>query len=196
MRGARIGLVLLLLATGAAAQEGDAPPDAQEPPADVEEAPADAEQPPPAPVVLETPSDLVLLQLTVVIDGQPSEGRLSPGAQLVIHTEPVPLVELPEGAPRMPRRDRCLPARQLVLTLELVGHGQAVYDMALRNDAGEFRCEPTDTYGEVWTTPQISAMIGATATVRQTREDAAGYDQLMIEITSEQVGSFVPVTAD
>jgi hypothetical protein len=125
-----------------------------------------------------------MLDVTVVLDGQPFAARLAVGSSLVAHSEPVPIAELPEGVKRIPKRDRCFPARQLVATLEMVEHGQAVFALQLRNDAGEFRCEATDTLGEVWTTPTLTMSLGATGTIRQSAEQTDGYDLLEVAITA------------
>jgi hypothetical protein len=133
----------------------------------------------------------VVLDVTAVLDGQPFQARLAVGSSLVAHSQPVPIEELPEGVKRIPKRSRCFPARQLVVTLEMVEHGQAVFGMQVRNDAGEFRCEATDTLGEVWTTPRLTVTLGATGSVRQSIEQNDGYDLLVVEITSVVVESGV-----
>lgn len=143
-----------------------------------------AAQAPPGPV----------LDVTLVLDGQPFEARLAVGSSLVAHSEPVRIEELPEGVKRIPKRSRCFPARQLVATLEAVEHGQAVFALQVRNDAGEFRCEATDTLGEVWTTPTLTVLLGATGTVRQSAEQSDGYDQLEVSITSVPVEGPPPVS--
>jgi len=140
---------------------------------------AAAAQPQPDPV----------LDVTVVLDGQPFQARLAVGSSLVAHSQPVPIEELPEGVKRIPKRSRCFPARQLVVTLEMVEHGQAVFALQVRNDAGEFRCEATDTLGEVWTTPKLTVTVGATGSIRQSIEQTDGYDLLVVEISSVVVGA-------
>ena len=140
---------------------------------------AAAAQPQPDPV----------LDVTVVLDGQPFQARLAVGSSLVAHSQPVPIEELPEGVKRIPKRSRCFPARQLVVTLEAVEHGQAVFALQVRNDAGEFPCEATDTLGEVWATPKLTVNVGATGSVRQSTEQTDGYDLLVVEITAVVVGA-------
>lgn len=124
-----------------------------------------------------------LLDVTVVLDGQPFEGRLVPGASLVLHSEPVPIEEVPEGVGRIPKRSRCFPARQLVVTLERIVGEQALFQMQVRNDAGEFRCEATDTLGEVWSRPALTMMLGTTGSIRQSTENNDLYDLLEVSIT-------------